>query len=529
MAEAQVAYGHDLIDSPVVQVVTSITPPPRAGSLVVTRAGSLADQDLPAIRGLAGVVMIKPFVISVEAAQISGSHGSSASAPLASITVDLEVERMVKLCSEAELPLILVPGFGEPHQTAEDIRLAFLSELKRSSSRLHAHLISLVLEEGLVGLIEELSGWIGRPLAIESADFKVLAAKNMGPTPPGQQSALAADVAEMVARWRRSQEESQLASFVQKPVRAGRRLVLPILLDGVVAGYFSAMVRPTDDVETIAEYLQPGALAAMVDFSIRRKDMSAFTVTQSSLLKDLLLGRSLSAADLERLERHFGFDLCDGLLVCAVQAVPPNLPLGKAQPSAEEKFVSVEVEGTRVFVIPFDRKAGRTWQQEAEILVSRLKKDNADLKIQLGAGRITETTLDLPDSYRAARQSLIVGSMMHPDNEFAIGYADLGVRRLLYLMFDHPEVDRFCEENLAPLEAYDAEWESELLPTLSVYLKHGANLNSAARALFVHRHTLRYRLEQIAEILNVDIDSQEVLLNLQIAFLIKEMKGKSPA
>jgi DNA-binding PucR family transcriptional regulator len=92
-------------------------------------------------------------------------------------------------------------------------------------------------------------------------------------------------------------------------------------------------------------------------------------------------------------------------------------------------------------------------------------------------------------------------------------------------MIDHPEFDRFYEETLDPLERYDDEWESELVPSLRVYLEQGANLNSAARALFIHRHTLRYRLEQIADILKVDIDSQEVLLNLQIAFLIKDMKG----
>lgn len=156
-----------------------------------------------------------------------------------------------------------------------------------------------------------------------------------------------------------------------------------------------------------------------------------------------------------------------------------------------------------------------------------LRKDCAELTLQLGAGRVVENALELADAYREARQALIIGSMMKGDSEFLIGYGDLGVRRLLYLMIDHAEFDRFCEEILQPLEEYDAEWETELVPTISVYLKHGANLNSAARALFIHRHTLRYRLEQIAEILKVDIDSQDVLLNLQIALLIKDMKGIS--
>jgi purine catabolism regulator len=122
--------------------------------------------------------------------------------------------------------------------------------------------------------------------------------------------------------------------------------------------------------------------------------------------------------------------------------------------------------------------------------------------------------------------------MVHGENEFAIGYGELGIKRLLYLIIDHPELQRFYEDNLAPLEAYDTEWESELVPSLRVYLEQGANLNSTARALFIHRHTLRYRLEQIADILKVDIDSQEVLLNLQIAFLIRDMintRGKGRA
>jgi purine catabolism regulator len=170
-----------------------------------------------------------------------------------------------------------------------------------------------------------------------------------------------------------------------------------------------------------------------------------------------------------------------------------------------------------------------TWQQHAEQLTKQIKKGNEALRIQLGASRMATSLLDLPDAYREARQALIIGQMTNEDKEFSVGYAELGIKRLLYLMIDHPELDIFLEENLRQLEAYDEEWETELVPTLRVYLQQGANLNSAAKELFIHRHTMRYRLEQIAEILNVDIDSTEVLLNLQIAFLIRDMKGKPKA
>jgi sugar diacid utilization regulator len=529
LSEALVVSGEDRLDRTVMQVVTSLSPAPRAGSLVVAKAGALGNLEAAEISQLAGLAVIKPYVVPAESAGMPSQHGLFGSSALASVGLDVELQRLAKLCLEAEIPLIVIPGFGDASQSADDVRLAFLGELKLAATRMHAHLISLAISAGMSGLIEELFTWVNRPLVIETVDFKVIASKNMGPTPVSQQRALTEELAEEINRLLRSQEEYGLPDLALRPFKVGRRLVFPIIhADGVV-GYLSATVRPTDDIDIISEFMIPAALACMVDFSQRSKEVSTFTATQQSLLKDLLSGRSLSATDQERLDRHFSFDLCDGLLVFAVQIVTEQNQLAKGVQWPTEPCVSTEIEGTRVFVVPYDRKSGRTWQQESENLIGLLRKTVPELKVQLGAGRITETTLDLPESYREARQALIIGSMVHGDQEFAVSYGDLGVKRLLYLVFDHPELDRFYEENLAPLESYDAEWESELVPTLAVYLKEGANLNSAARALFIHRHTLRYRLEQIADILKVDIDSQEVLLNLQIAFMIKDMKGKSPA
>ena len=519
MADAQVLFGQDLLDRPVVQVVTGLTPLPKTGSLLIARPGTVGVQDGEAISELAGLVVIRPYVVPADAASVASGQGGT----LAPVGVEVETQRLVQICADAEVPLILVPGFGEMSQIAEDIRLAFLAELKRASARMHAVLLSTVIEDGLSGVVEELSSWISRPVACETADFKILAANNMGPTPPSQQRTLTEEVAETINRQMRAHDARTVADICRKPFRIGRRLVVPIMLDGVVVAYLSAMVKPTDDTDAIAEYLSPAALAAMMDLNHRRKEVSAFTVTQKSLLKDILSGRTLSSADQERFDQTFGSDLCDGLLVFAAQAVTANPERNISWP--EEPYPTTEVEGTRVFVLPYHKKSERTWQQEAELLVDLIKKNSPGVKVQLGSGRMTESTLDLSEGYREARQALIVGSMIHSDEEFMLGYGELGVKRLLYLMIDHPEFDRFYEENLSPLEAYDAEWETELVPTLQVYLKQGANLNSAARALFIHRHTLRYRLEQIAELLNVDIDSQEVLLNLQIAFLIKEMKG----
>jgi len=538
MAEAQLVWGDDFLDNPVVQVAMQLEPPASPGSLIVlTKENFLSLKILPEIDGLAGITLISQ--VETEKPKPSGGTDSGAlrsdtgptqviAKAVSSLASDPSIEALVAACRENEVPLVMMSAFGDPTQIVEDIRLAFLKETKTASARLQSILLSVVLEEGLDGMIDQLHSWLSRPVAIETADFKLLSARGMGVTPVRQQKQLTADALETLSHLKSGGDSRSVFDSFLYPIKLGRRLSLPLLYAGnTIAGYISVTTKPGDVDESMIWYLQPAAMAALVDIIHQLKGDFGLSVVQKNLLKELVSGRRLPATDMEKIETHFGFDLSDGFFVFAVQvllegddeSIEPRFP--------EEPLVGVEIEGTRIYIFQFNESDETTWQEEAATLVNKIKEINGPCQVQLGAGRQVSTLMELSEAYREARQSLIVGSMMHGDGEFQIGYGELGLKRLLYLVIDHPEADRFYKETLAMLEAYDEEWESELIDTLKVYLKEGANLNSAARALFIHRHTLRYRLEQIADTLKVDIDSQEVLLNLRIAFLIREMKGQN--
>lgn len=514
LSEAQVLFGEQWLDRQVCQVIAGSPVGVRAGSLIITR-DELSNQDGNSLEALAGIVLIHPMTTSLVAAGTKGA---------VKVGFDIEAEHALRICKQAETPLVVLPSLGNPVEVADEIRSAYLTEVKEASTRLHAQFVRTVVEDGLASLVQKLAELTARPVAVETSDFKILAAHNMGPTPPSQQKTLTEEVAEELNRELRSSQSDDDYDPCEEAVRVGRRLVAPVVLEGAVVGYLSVMVRPSDDIGLITEYLRPASVAALVDFSRRRREFSSTSVTHKSLLKDLLTGHSLAASDQERLEQYFGFDICDGLLVFAVKVFPDSAIRHLVR---EERQAVVEMEGAHVFVVPVNNGNPRTWKEAAEELGQSLRKDHAECRVQVGAGRVAKNLLDLPDSYTEARQALITGSMIHADSEFITSYGDLGIKRILYPLLDHPELDRFYEEHLAPLEAYDKEWETDLVPTLRVYLNHGANLNSAAKELFVHRHTMRYRLEQIADLLKVDIDKTEVLLNLQIAFQIRDMKGKS--
>lgn len=541
LAEAQVVQGAEFLDRPIFQVASQVAPMPSSGSLLVLSREHLHAKDLVSVKDMAGVVYVA-FPEKVDAAaragrnssssNINGSSAKAVSAHLISehiqdlLKTDIVFKRLSKLCKESEVSLVVLPGFGEVAQMLEDIRLVFLRETKTTAARINSLLFTVVMEEGMDGLVEQVSEWLERPVAVETADFELLGARDMGATPRRQQKALMESSLDIVKRLQSSGDGASVHDSFLYPVRIGRRVSIPIIYGGeMVAGFISVMVRPQDKPESFIWYLQPAALAALVDISIRSKGDFGLTAVHLNMMKDLLSGRNMSAAELERLERHFGFDMHDGFYVYAVRKVSPEGGIKKSSVISTQPFVGTEMEGAQVYVYPYEQESQEGWRDHAALLSKLCQDASPGALIQIGAGRRVSTLMEVSEAYSEARQALIIGSMINGDKEFVLGYEELGVKRLLYLIIDHPELERFYKEVLEPLELCDIEWESDLVDTLKVYLEHGANLNSAARALFIHRHTLRYRLEQIADILKVDVDSEEVLLNLKIAFLIREMKG----
>ncbi len=59
---------------------------------------------------------------------------------------------------------------------------------------------------------------------------------------------------------------------------------------------------------------------------------------------------------------------------------------------------------------------------------------------------------------------------------------------------------------------------------METYLEHNCNANAAAEALFIHRNTMRYRMDKIKRILDDDISDMSVSLELKLAFAIKRYR-----
>jgi len=170
--------------------------------------------------------------------------------------------------------------------------------------------------------------------------------------------------------------------------------------------------------------------------------------------------------------------------------------------------------GVAVLVVPRpDRVGGRPlWTELHRAVASLVRSPNGSI----GVGRPCEEPSELPRSYSEAMRALQVRTASAGAGG-ATTFDELGIYRLLAAGAGDGEVHAFVREWLGPLIDYDVANRSELVTTLWQYYECGGNYDATARALTIHRSTLRYRLRRIRELTGHDLGAVESRLNLHVA------------
>ena len=161
-------------------------------------------------------------------------------------------------------------------------------------------------------------------------------------------------------------------------------------------------------------------------------------------------------------------------------------------------------------------------RQAAANAVRDLQAQGTARSVTCGIGGHHADPLDLAQSFKEARQALVLGRRLRGRGSVTT-YADLGVHALLHAGADREAFARFADAMIEPLVAYDRKHKTELLKTLRLFFEVGENVKEAAERLSVHRHTIFYRLNQIAQILKVDLNSPDDQLGVRAALAIRQM------
>jgi purine catabolism regulator len=107
-------------------------------------------------------------------------------------------------------------------------------------------------------------------------------------------------------------------------------------------------------------------------------------------------------------------------------------------------------------------------------------------------------------------------------------YQDLGSFQLLLALQDDDALRLFCDSILGPIESGDGHYGGELMRSLEAFIEENGQWERAAKRLFCHRHTLRYRMRKVEELTGRDLSSARDRIEFWLALRGRELT-KEPA
>lgn len=106
-------------------------------------------------------------------------------------------------------------------------------------------------------------------------------------------------------------------------------------------------------------------------------------------------------------------------------------------------------------------------------------------------------------------------------------YGEVATESVLPLLADEA-VRAFADGLLRALREHDAHGRGDLVASLRAWLSRHGQWDAAAAELGVHRHTLRYRMRRVEEILGRSLDDPDVRMELWLALKTSDLPGPRP-
>ncbi|HKG34993.1 MAG TPA: PucR family transcriptional regulator ligand-binding domain-containing protein [Solirubrobacterales bacterium] len=130
---------------------------------------------------------------------------------------------------------------------------------------------------------------------------------------------------------------------------------------------------------------------------------------------------------------------------------------------------------------------------------------------------------DLRRAFHEARCALEATAIANGDAPEVASWRDLGAFTLLLSVQDDDALRLYCESVLGPIENGDAEYGGELLRSLEAFIEHNGQWERAAREVFCHRHTLRYRMRKVEELTGRDLGRAHDRIEFWLALRAREL------
>ena len=448
----------------------------------------------------------------------------------------------VEAANETGVALLSVPDDSSLTTVERAVNALILNHSARLTERaieIQRQLTRLAAENrDLSSLLQVMSRSTGKPIAIHDEAGTLIAQIRPYLGRRGMNGRAAPARHEEFQQWLMHDAPSMLGMISASPL--GHTTALQV--EKRVAGYLSVV----DSANSLTEFdrlvLTYGADVCAIEIAKNRAIATAVEQTRGDWIQMWLSGTPADDDLLRTRAQRSGFQPGAQFLVAVYRAMA-----GSGQSAPFESMISLvrddmsrrAVSGAVgqyvdaiVALYPFDE------EDTAALMRARasIEAIRAQLAVRMSGGAVSAGISrpacglsKLRDAYREAKDAVGIAQELS-DHDSTTYYGDLKLYQLLLALKERnlDNLQRFSQDALGPLIEHDSRKQSDLVRTLSGFFAANGNLAKAAQELDVHRNTLVYRLERIAELTKLDLDDSDNRLILHLALKTQRVLATIP-
>lgn len=456
---------------------------------------------------------------------------------------------LIRVAEEYGFPLFEVPYHIPFIAITEAVASKIVNEqysLLQRSLAVHEKLTKIVLEEkGLEAILSTLSALVGCSAVLFDFHGVVLCEAAYRRHLGGE---LVADLWRQISDRRADRQNFALS---MEGVGSGVQ-VYPVVASHRI-GAFLAAVKDSGDFSEYDRIILHNVVTVTALELVKKKAVAETEKRLAGDFFDELIASDLYEEEIARRLAFFGLEPKSPHLIVLVDIdggddaeTAPEQPDATAQDikerlhwavdefmaKRESLFISASRSDSVVVLVQpgaLDAKALIALAGELQGVIAEMLPE---ISVSVGIGRPHRQLIDLRQSYYEASYAIKIRKLKGEPGVIA-SFDDLGSYGLLLGLQDTLSLEVFYDSVLGKLQEYDEHNSSDLVRSLACFLEANGHWGDAAEKLYVHRHTLRYRMKRVEEITGRDLnrsqDRMEFWLALKAKELIDQAKKGKPA
>lgn len=441
-------------------------------------------------------------------------------------------ESLVQLCEKNGLPLLEVPekmSFGTLTRTVAECIIQQQNALLESTQHIQEGMTRLLLEkQGLEGIAKKLWELLGKPIQLLDSRGHSLASysedKEKKSVLVGQPIPEREKIRELALK------HGANALFQWK-----KKLIYPLMNGNT---YYGCIWIENRNMSTPIEMVILASAATICILEIIKKEevWEAEERIRGDFLDDLLEGSWVQQEDVYHRGKRLGFDLEKPFVMLAIEhavSEPAKTPI-EVESESKSGFLrwlqTLLLENGRqgliresheyvVLFLPLNE--GESEEELFQFLTDyhqELVKNVAEV-VSIGISHSKVGIASLTRALSEARSALQIGRRLKGVGYLTL-YSELGPYSIFGVLEARDDIQSYYERILGPLLAYDEKHNAEFILTLRTFFEANLEIRETARRLFIHRHTLSYRLKRIEEISHLSPLVYWERIQLEVAILL---------